>query len=152
MRDDQPPYEFVTEAPDDSLYTKRTFCPFGCKDGQIVKRDTQTTLVGGGREANHEWHYCTCRTCGQEFTREDAHGATWYTAKGKVLAGFPNCYEGYTFTHVNCGGEVVRFYTELDGKMEAGFLRTTFAADGKHVKHYRTFFTCKKCAGSAEKT
>lgn len=149
-RADQPPFGFVVQTPDESLYTKPTFCPYGCKDAKIIERDCKETLVGGGREANHEWHYCTCRNCERDFVREDAHGATWYTDKHKVLVGFPNCYEGYKFNHAGCEGVVTRKYTKLDGETDVDYLSSK-NVNGKLVNEYRIFFVCKKCKAKVER-
>lgn len=139
--------DFVENKPDDKL-NRAAFCPF-CQGEKLIERGSETTLLGGGPNVNHVWEGYTCRNCKEDFTRESKNGHVWYTQKHKVLLGFPDCFESYIYDHKDCGGEVRRRYTALDGTSEVGALQTQFV-DGKAIRHYRTFYDCGKCSATIE--
>lgn len=143
---------FVEQKREPELFGKSLFCPFcGSAKAKIVA--TEETLLGWGGppalDPNHTWEYSHCFDCSKDFVRESKKGNAWYTDKGRVLRGFPNCFESYEYIHVNCGGPVKRRNTERDGKTPAKVLTTAYV-DGERVPEYRTFYDCGKCDATIE--
>lgn len=144
---------FVAETPIAERPSQKASCP-DCGGRKLRSLGTSTTLIGGGDgtldgDPNHRHEDWQCRDCGARFYRETSHGKVWYTREGKILRGFPNCFESYQYTHHECGGAVLRHYTDMDGTTPARGLSTSIT-DGKWTRHYRTFFRCEKCAAQIE--
>lgn len=110
-----------------------------------------STCLGyfGGCDPNHHWHHMTCNN-GHKFCIEHKSGNYWITACGKVLNGISNCFESYIYICKECGGDVTRKQTGLDGKTEVSSLCSFKDENGKFVKQYRTFYFCESCNGEIE--
>ena len=145
---------FVNETVDTSLVGAPPLCPYGC-DGLAKIHNTETTLIGGGPpDPNHVWKSCSCPNCNRKFIRESKDCEVWYTTDRKpharILRGFPNCFEGYTYTHMDCGGDVLRRHTALDGCSEPERLGVQIGGPDAGKKIYRTFYRCEKCGEQRE--
>lgn len=145
--------QFVTETPIAERPSQQASCP-DCGGANLRCFGTSTTLIGGGDgtldgDPNHRHEDHECRDCGSRFYRETKSGKVWYAREGKVLRGFPACFESYQYTHRDCGGAVLRHYTKLNGETPVQSLGISFV-DGKAIRDYRTFFRCEKCAAQIE--
>lgn len=141
---------FVEQKREPELFGKPIFCPF-CGSAKVEVVVTQETLLGytGPLNPNHVWEGSHCSDCSKDFARESKSGNAWYTANGRVLRGFPNCFESYEYAHVDCGGSVKRRHTKLDGKTPPKVLSTKGIGPDQ-VREYRTFYDCGKCGASIE--
>ena len=146
-------FDLVTQRPNPELKVDNLLCPYGCEGAAFKEIVHMETMVGcspkGDRDLNHHWISYQCQTCMKVFCKEHRAGNVWYTKKGKVLLGFPDCFEDYTYTCRRCDGEVVRNYTDLSGKAVPKYL-TSQRIDGMMVKLYRTFYSCRQCKEKVE--
>lgn len=129
--------EHITQRP---LTKAELACP-SCGWFYPKLEQVSTTLLGGGAD-NHIWWNGRCRECHAVFAVESKGTNYWVVRDGLVLAGLPNCFENYWLTCATCIGRVRREYTALDGRTPVTALHTTIG-EGKHIKHYRTFWTCE---------
>ena len=142
---------FVVQEQLDERASSTPRCPY-CESKKLFNHGGRRTLLGGGDgtpdgDPNHMWVSYQCEACKRSFTRETKSGNVWYTNHDNmVLRGMPSCFETYKYTHRNCGGEVTRRHTMLDGKTEAYALSWT----AEKGKQWRTFFTCGKCGETIE--
>lgn len=140
--------EFVSNQPLRDQGEELT-CPW-CSAPDVGVMERMTTLVGGPAEINHDTKYCICNACSGLFHVESKNGYRWITDEGNfVLAGMPACFEDYTLTHKDCGGDVKREYRNLDGTPLNGGL-WTHCENGKPVKQYRVFWCCSTCEAQIE--
>lgn len=150
-----------------------TECVF-CNSKNLTAKSTITTLVGGPKGTNHEWHPYQCNDCNQSFTLEEKSLNSWITKTEKVLLspsemidsaidngipfpikknitiileGVASCFEDYIYQCVKCDGEVTRKY--IDKKTNKPSL--VLGKDLKTgEKSYITLYTCDKCGHGGE--
>lgn len=107
----------VVQRQDPSLKEHETICPFGCINATFHSQGSQSTEYGApkdGVDPNHHRYHFACDKCGRDFSKESCRGNVWYTTRGRVLRGSPNCPEDYyTYICNACGGDVryVTVYT-----------------------------------------
>ena len=110
-------FSLVTQRPDRSL--KRRFdvaCPV-CNSKKVrCSKSYETTAAFG----NHTWDETHCLICSEVFVVEARNLEVWYTKDGKILKGFPNCFEEYIYTCSKCGADVKRqCYNKSDNQTAA---------------------------------
>ncbi len=148
--------DFVNQTRLDEKPSSPPICPYDrCQSFDIDSYKTRTTLLGGEQgidnNINHTWKSCYCNKCGLSFVRETKYGNVWYTDEyNNVLAGIPNCFENYIYTHKGCDGNVNKNYTQLDGITNVMTLHSSVAEDGSLQDEYRTFYHCDKCTTKIE--
>ena len=133
-------------------------CP-KCGVDDVTKADGEMgTLVGGEPDPNHYWLDCQCNKCKLLFVRERKHDREWYTEgqhfskcppekqTGKCLLGVSNCFETVIYPCKECGGDLIRRHTALDGVTPVTCLGTNIGCQpGKPIYDYRQFYRCAKC-------
>lgn len=143
-------YNIVTQRPDSSLDKKvlAQTCPY-CESTNISADSISHTLIGGDPDSNHYWNRLQCTSCKRRFTVEWKYNNVWLVSDDDhVLAGIPSCFEHYVYT-CNCGGDVTRTYTKLDGISPVQALQISYE-NGECIRGYRIFYACDTCDANVE--
>ena len=153
-------YKYVTDRPINEKPSDKASCPFASTHHKhnIVIVESRRTLLGGGdgsidNDPNHNWIYYECRTCERTFCREYKSGKVWYTHRGALIRGFPNCFETYFYHCAKChhvtGKREIRYLdgiTSTNGTMSWKYNETT----KENVPQFREFYICSNCKFEAE--
>lgn len=133
-------YEIVTQRPEWGLRRHNVFCPF-CSSKECCP--------GTGYETSthdpHSWTEFTCMDCSQKFVFESKSGQGWYTKEGKVLRGFPNCFEAYVYTCSQCGSDVIRKCLNKSDGAEATSISHQRQPDGSFASSQFYKYECISC-------